>query len=175
MFDLLRVMRPLAVPILALLFNPFAVLAADAPPPACATPAHGEFDFWVGDWDVTLADGKPAGTNHIEKILAGCVVFENWQSASSPFAGKSINTYDPLTGTWNQVWVDTGGSTIQFSGKRKGNVMDMTGSQKSADGTMFFKLSYTLNSDGSVRQLWQQSTDRQQWEVIFDGMYRRRK
>ena len=160
--------------ILALLVNPFTIVAAEPPPPACATPAHGEFDFWVGDWDVTLPDGKPAGTNHIERILAGCVVFENWNSASSPFAGKSFNTYDAVTGTWKQVWVDTGGSTIHFSGQRKDNVMDMTGSQTTAAGTMYFRMSYTLNADGTVRQLWQQSVDQKQWEVIFDGLYRRK-
>jgi len=160
---------------LALFLISSAAPAADPAAPACATPAHGEFDFWIGDWVVTQADGKPAGTSHVEKILAGCVVFENWQSAASPYAGKSFNTWDPLTGIWNQVWVDTGGATIQFSGRRKGNVMGMTGSQNTAEGTLYFQMSYTLNDDGTVRQLWQQSTDRQQWKVIFDGIYRRRK
>jgi hypothetical protein len=160
--------------LLSLLFSTVAVRAADPPPPACATPAHGEFDFWIGDWDVTLADGKPAGTSHIEKILAGCVIFENWQSARSPYAGRSFNTWDPLTATWNQVWVDSDGATIQFSGRRNGNVMDMTGRQNTAAGTLHFQMSYTLNDDDTVRQLWQQSKDRQQWEVIFDGRYRRK-
>lgn len=159
---------------LSLLLHSVAAPTAEPPPPSCATPAHGEFDFWVGDWDVTLPDGKPAGTNHIEKILAGCVVFENWNSASSPFAGKSFNTYDPVNGNWNQVWVDTGGSTIHFSGRRKDNVMDMTGSQTTAAGSMYFRMSYTLNADGTVRQLWQQSADQKQWKVIFDGLYRRK-
>jgi hypothetical protein len=159
----------------ALLMAPGFALAADEPPPhPCASTAHSEFDFWVGDWDVTLADGKPAGTNHIERILADCVVFENWQSASSPFAGKSFNTYDPLTGMWSQVWVDTGGSTIHFQGKRSGNVMAMTGAQKNATGTMHFEMSYTANDDGTVRQLWRQSQDGKKWAVIFDGLYRRR-
>ncbi len=161
-----------AVP--ALLLMALSIHAAEPPPPACATPAHGEFDFWVGDWEVTQADGKLAGTNHIEKVLAGCVVFENWQNASSPYAGKSFNSFDPVTELWNQVWVDTGGSTIHFSGRRTGNVMDMTGSQTTSAGTMHFKMSYTLNDDGTIRQLWQQSPDKKQWEVIFDGLYRRR-
>ena len=52
--------------------------------------------------------------------------------------------------------------------------MDMSGSQQTPEGMLYYKLSYTLNDDGSVRQLWQQSTDQQQWEIIFDGMYRRK-
>lgn len=141
---------------------------------ACATPAHGEFDFWIGDWDVSRPDGQPAGTSHVEKILGGCVVFENWQSASGGYAGKSFNTYDPVTGRWNQVWVDTGGDTIQFSGRRKGNVMSLSGIHATGRGTLYYRLSFTLNGDGTVRQLWRQSVDRRKWEVLFDGLYRRR-
>ncbi|MBI1733170.1 MAG: hypothetical protein HYR49_10465 [Gammaproteobacteria bacterium] len=148
--------------------------AADPPPAACDTPAHREFDFWVGDWEVHHADGKPAGSSRIETILAGCFVFENWQSASSQYAGKSFNTFDTFTGNWSQVWVDTGGNTIHFSGRRKGNLMDMTGRQTTAQGTVFFRMTYTLNDDGTVRQLWQQSKDQKVWEVIFDGLYRRK-
>jgi len=173
--NLSHAMSSLQPAALALLLCSLAAPAAEPSPPACTTPAHGEFDFWIGDWEVTTADGKPAGTNHIEKILAGCVVSENWQSATSPFAGKSFNTLDVLTGSWNQVWVDTGGSTIHFNGRRRGNVMDMTGSQQTGKDTLYFQMSYTLNDDGSVRQIWQQSTDQRQWQVIFDGMYRRKK
>lgn len=151
-----------------------SAVATEESPPSCATQAHSQFDFWVGDWDVYLADGSLAGSNHIEKILASCVVYKNWQSARSNYAGKSFNTFDPAPGTWNQVWVDTSGATIHFSGKRHSNVMEMSGSQTKADGTLHFRMSYKLNPDGTVRQLWQQSADQKKWETLFDGMYRRR-
>lgn len=161
--------------LLAMLFlvTGSAVRAAE-PPPACATPAHDEFDFWLGDWEVFHADGRTAGTSHVEKILGGCVVFENWQSATSSFAGKSFNTYDTATGRWNQVWVDSGGDTIQFSGRRRDNVMSLAGIHATGKGTLHYRLSFTLNDDGTVRQLWRQSADRDRWEVLFDGLYRRR-
>lgn len=151
-----------------------SVAHAAEPPPACATPAHDEFDFWLGDWDVFHPDGKPAGTSHVERILDGCVVFENWQSATGGFAGKSFNTYDTVTGRWNQVWVDSGGDTIHFSGRRRKNVMYLTGIHATRKGTLHNRLSFTLNDDGTVRQLWRQSADRRKWEVLFDGLYRRR-
>jgi hypothetical protein len=52
--------------------------------------------------------------------------------------------------------------------------MEMTGSQATADRHLFYRMSYTWNADGTVRQLWQQSTDKKAWEVIFDGLYRRK-
>ena len=150
------------------------VLKRIGPPSACASPEHYDFDFWIGDWNVTTPDGKPAGSNHIEKILDGCVIYEHWTSATSGFAGRSFNTYDPVSGTWNQAWVDTGGSTIHFHGRRKDNVMDMEGTHVTKEGTLQYKLSFTLNADGSVRQWWQQSRDGRTWETIFDGLYTRK-
>ena len=148
--------------------------AEEAPAP-CSTPEHQQFDFWVGEWTVTTRDGKTAGTNRIEKILGDCVVFENWESATSAYQGKSFNTYDPLTQTWSQVWVDTAGSTIHFNGLRTGDVMEMGGTDTTPNGTVVhYKMSYTLNADGTVRQWWQQSSDWKNWETIFDGLYRKK-
>ena len=36
-----------------------------------------EFDFWVGEWDVHIANGTFAGHNVIEKTQRGCVLIEN--------------------------------------------------------------------------------------------------
>jgi hypothetical protein len=39
---------------------------------------------------------------------------------------------------------------------------------------LYYRLTFTLNGDGTVRQLWRQSVDRRKWEVLFDGLYRHR-
>lgn len=167
---------PAALLILLQMGFALPAFAADAPPapPVCADPAHAQFDFWIGEWKVTRPDGTPAGTNRIEKILGGCVVFENWSSATSGYEGKSFNTYDPLSGKWNQVWVDTSGATLHFSGERRGEVMDMKGTQQTAEGPLQHRMSYTVNADGTIRQLWQQSRNGKDWETLFDGIYRRK-
>ena len=133
-----------------------------------------QFDFWVGTWDVFDPDGKKVGENDIRKILNGCVVFENWQSARGQYAGKSFNTYDPVTRQWNQVWVDTTGATIHFSGSYADKVMAMDGVHVTVDGTVRYRMHYFDNDDGTVRQLWEQSADSAAWTTIFDGLYRRR-
>ena len=33
-----------------------------ARPRACTSTEHHQFDFWIGEWDVTLPNGKAAGT-----------------------------------------------------------------------------------------------------------------
>jgi len=42
-----------------------------ARPAACTAPEHHQFDFWIGEWDVTLPNGKTAGTNRIGAAAAG--------------------------------------------------------------------------------------------------------
>jgi hypothetical protein len=58
-------------------------VGAQGPQPApCAAPEYREFDFWIGDWVVTRPDGKPAGTNRIERIAGGCGLQETWTAAT---------------------------------------------------------------------------------------------
>ncbi|MEO8385623.1 MAG: hypothetical protein ABI583_10295, partial [Betaproteobacteria bacterium] len=66
-----------------------ATTAAPTTPPAkpkpCTSPAYRQFDFWIGDWDVTNPAGKLVGTNLIKPILGGCVLHENWFATGGGF------------------------------------------------------------------------------------------
>lgn len=143
----------------------------------CASLAHNQFDFWVGEWKVYHATADTLlGTNHIKKILNDCVIEENWTGATG-FAGKSFNTYNPADSTWNQVWVDVGGSTYHFSGRFKDNVMQMHGENMVNGKPVLFDMAYHFNKEkGTVRQVWKMSNDDgKNWKTIFDGIYRRKK
>ena len=74
---------------------------------ACAAAENRQFDFWIGDWDVTSADGKLAGTNLIRPILGACVLHETWQGGAD-FMGMSFNSYDAPRKLWHQTWVNCG-------------------------------------------------------------------
>jgi len=52
-----------------------------------------EFDFWIGEWEVHAGDGTFAGANSIESAQRGCVLIENWTSATGG-TGMSINYFD---------------------------------------------------------------------------------
>ena len=72
---------------------------ADPPAAKCVAAEMRQFDFWVGDWTVTDR-GKLAGRNHIERILGGCALLENWSGAQGG-AGKSLNFYDSDDARWH--------------------------------------------------------------------------
>lgn len=146
------------------------------PPPPCSTPEFRQFDFWVGDWEV-YSNEKLVGTNKVELILGDCVIQENWEGKGGS-VGKSFNTYDAQKGVWSQVWVDNGGNRIDFSGKYEDGKMALTGegeSKRNPRQRVHYKLTFFNNDDGTVRQLWEASYDKEQWNTIFDGLYVKKK
>jgi len=74
-----------------------------------------DFDFWVGEWDVHLANGALAGSNIIESVERGCALTERWTSANGG-TGMSINYFDKASDEWVQVWNAEGGSQIVIRG-----------------------------------------------------------
>lgn len=150
--------------------------AAPAAPPPCTAPEQRQFDFWLGQWEVTLPDGKPAGRSRIESILDGCVVLENWTGASG-FSGKSFNIHNRATGNWEQYWVSHGGNRLHLVGGLRDGAMVLEGRRETPDPQSGKlpreRVTWTRQADGAVRQLWETSTDDgASWQVTFDGLYR---
>jgi tetratricopeptide (TPR) repeat protein len=146
--------------------------------PCAYTPENREFDFWIGEWNVSSTQGAtPAGNSKIELILDDCVIQENWSSLNSPYTGKSYNIYNAALKRWEQYWVDSVGGNIFFHGGLKDGVMDYwTDEIPQPGGTVlkrrlqFFKL-----GPDTVRQFSQGSTDGgKTWHVEYDLTYVRR-
>src|SRR6201997_1467088 len=99
-----------------------------ASPPAasdpCLLPQQQQFEFWVGDWDVSWPGAKPSetghGTNRITRVLGGCVVQENFSGGETMhLRGTSVSIFDSRTGNWKQTWVDNEGGYLDFIGEFK--------------------------------------------------------
>ena len=145
-----------------------------AHPPSCTSAEQHQFDFWIGDWEVTLPNGKHAGTNRIDPILSGCVLQENWSGAGG-MHGKSYNIYDAKGHRWHQTWVDDRGSLLELNGGFEDGKMVLTGEQKDSSGTTLQRITWTPAGTGEVRQLWESSSDGgKTWAVQFDGRYRKK-
>jgi hypothetical protein len=139
-------------------------------------PDFDAFDFWVGEWDVHLADGRKAGTNSVRSEQHNCVVVERWQSASGG-GGMSINYLDKTDGKWVQVWNDPSGNQIDIRGGLTDEGMLLEGSiHYVANGTTLpFRGLWTPLPDGRVRQYFEQADDGGTWTPWFEGFYSRRK
>lgn len=143
--------------------------------PCLHTPEHRQFDFWIGEWDVQTG-GQQAGTNSIQRILDGCVLFENWTSARGG-TGKSFNFYNAAKRKWQQTWVDSTGSVLELIGEYKDEKIQFFGETLQPDGSKTLqRLTFFNLSPERVRQFWEQSTDNgKTWTVAFDGTYIRKK
>jgi len=143
----------------------------------CEDAEFKEFDFWLGDWDVASAgDGVRRGSSHISKEMNGCVVWENWTSAGSPYFGKSYNTWNSNLKRWEQYWVDTSGGVMFFHGNLKDNIMDYWTDDvpQSGGGTLLRHLQFFNLGPDKVRQFSQGSSDGgKTWHTEYDFIYTR--
>jgi len=143
----------------------------------CQAAVHREFDFWLGDWNVFNPSGAQVGTNRLLSRLDGCLVEENWTSATG-VRGRSMNAYDAALGQWTQYWVDQAGLHLRLAGNRQGDAMVMQGQRIviRADGSRFTiidRIRWTPLSGGRVNQFWEISTDNGATFPIaaFNGTY----
>lgn len=134
-----------------------------------------DFDFWLGDWDVHLANGTFAGTNRVRGAEHGCVLLEEWASATGG-TGRSINYFDAASGEWVQIWNDAGGSQINIRGGLTEYGMRLTGQIHYVGRglTAPFRGLWTPLPDGRVRQFFEQeAADGTGWTPWFEGFYSR--
>jgi len=166
-----RIVRA-ATPALLLAWAPLA--AQGTPSFGCPEAEHRQFDFWVGTWTVTVGDNF-AGSNVITNEEQGCLIHEHW-SGSRGSTGQSFNFYDAASRQWHQVWVDNQGTWLHLTGHYADDEMRFTGTAPGPDGKPApQRLTFFRNADGTVRQLWQASSDGgATWGTVFDGLYRRK-
>jgi tetratricopeptide (TPR) repeat protein len=147
--------------------------------PCAYAKENRQFDFWLGEWDVSTTQGAvPAGTSKIELILEDCVVLENWKSLNSPYSGKSYNIYDQALKRWEQYWVDNVGGNIFFHGELlKDGVLDYWTDEipQSAGPSLKRHLQFIPMGHDKVRQFSRGSTDGgKTWTVEYDFTYVRK-
>ena len=134
----------------------------------------GEFDFWVGEWEVREGE-RLAGVNGIEKLHDGAVIVENWKGTSGA-TGTSLNFFDPILNKWRQVYVANDRTIWDMTGEYTDGAMRFEGKVTDADGTTkltrvtFFK----LESD-RVRHTEDNSSDGgETWINVWDAIYLRK-
>ncbi len=144
------------------------------PSKPCSMPEHRQFDFWIGEWEVTMG-GQAAGTNSIQLILGDCVLLENW-TGSKGGTGKSFNLFNSAKGKWQQTWVDNSGNMLELYGEFKDGVMQLVGENARNGKKTLQRITWKALDKDQVRQHWEQSQDDgKTWTTAFDGLYTRKK
>lgn len=158
--------RIVAVLSVALFTLPLFVSPTLTPSPtACEAAQQRQFDFWVGEWELTWPSEKPGeighGTNTIKRIMDGCVVQENFSGGESMhLRGTSLSIFDTNSARWKQTWVDNEGGYLDFAGEFK-------------DGQMILQREAIRNGEKILqRMVWQNISLNEMdwsWEGSRDG------
>ena len=167
---------------LLLMFSGFAAAGEDAaktkPPRPCDLPEGAQFDFWLGEWDVTWTDAKgqtQKGSNRIHKILGSCIVEENFSGGG--FEGRSWSVYNPQTKKWQQTWVDSTGGYMVFTGTFADGKMELRMAPvKTKDGKNLVRRMVFRNIDkNGFTWDWQSSVDDgKTWKDLWVLTYSRK-
>ena len=156
---------------------------ASAPNPGPPTPCVGNadrhrFDFWVGEWQVTTANGNVVGSSSVQSMAGGCGLLENWTAANGT-TGKSLNAYNPVSKQWQQYWVGQGGAVTEYreSEWHDGSLsLIARASARSVAAAPIQRLTFTPVNDSTVRQHGEVSADSgSTWTTTYDFYYHRRR
>jgi len=150
----------------------------------CAAPEAAQFNFWLGEWELTWPaeqwGGKPdelgRGVNHIRKILGECIIEENFQFPKQNFNGRSLSAYNAKKAVWQQTWVDNQGGYLLFTGKFEDNKMELRTEPFERKGkTLISRMVFKNITDQSFDWDWQRSDNLgESWKDLWNIHYERK-
>ena len=155
-----------------------------SPPAPCTHTETSQFDFWLGEWDLTWPaeqtggrTGETAfGTNRIGRLFGRCAVEENFATEDASFLGRSLSVYDSGSGMWRQTWVDNTGTYLLVSGSYDGEVMELRTAVVERDGeSIMQRMVFSEMKENSLHWEWQGSRDAgNHWNDLWTISYSRR-
>jgi hypothetical protein len=151
-----------------------------AAPTPCEAPQQKQFDFWVGEWNLTWPGEKPGevghGTNSIKRIMDGCIVQESFSGGDAMhLRGTSVSVFDTNSGRWKQTWVDNEGGYLDFVGDFKSGQMTLQ-RETIRDGAKILQRMVWKNiSSNEMDWSWEASRDGgKTWQVNWPIHYTRK-
>lgn len=156
---------------------------SDQPTP-CESPEFSQFDFWLGEWDLTWPaeqiggeEGETgSGSNVITKLFNDCGVEESFSTSDGAFQGRSFSVFAPQEGIWKQTWVDNQGGFLVFEGTFDGDRMELRTHPVEREGKVVVtRMVFRDITDGSLSWDWQGSRDGgKNWDDLWNISYQRR-
>jgi len=143
--------------------------------PCVDSPEARQFDFWVGEWDLTWGEDQQ-GSNSITKLWEGCAIQEQFDGAPAmDFQGMSVSTYDAALGQWRQTWVDSEGTYLDLVGEFENGEMVLFNRRTINGIENVFKMRFFNIGLDSLDWTWERSEDQgKTWDLRWQIHYQRK-
>jgi hypothetical protein len=159
-----------------------SLAAQNSPPSPCAAPEFRQFDFWVGEWELSwpaspATQGAPGrAASRIESTLDKCVIMEHFDGGPAiPLRGMSVSTFNLRKHQWQQTWVDNSGGYLDFVGGFKNGQMILSRHATRNGKTFLQRMVWKNIEPGSLDWKWERSDDGgRTWTVLWPIHYRRK-
>jgi len=150
-------------------------LSQEPPTKLREIPGGKQFDFWVGEWELTWPSG--AGKNRISFTLDSAVIMEEFSGEESmALRGMSVSVFDARAGTWRQTWVDNQGGYLDFEGEFKDGRMILQRSATVQEKSVLQRMVWDNITADSLDWSWERSDDQgQTWKTLWPIHYKRKR
>lgn len=152
----------------------------------CSSPEAKQFDFWIGEWNLTsrMKTGpgendwaESTASNRIEKTLDGCVILENFDGRpAADLQGMSVSSWNPKLGKWQQTWVDNKGGYLDFVGGFEEGKMILSREAERDGKEIHQRMVFENITENSLDWNWERSDDGgTTWTLLWHLHYARKR
>ena len=178
------------IPLAVAVFVPAVALGQDSSadsttaPRPCDAPEFRQFDFWLGEWNLTSRMRKSLGSdewlessarNSISIALDSCVIVEDFDGyPAAELKGMSVSTYNKRLGRWQQTWVDNQGGYLDFVGGMSNDSMILARETVVNGRPRLQRMVFYDITENSLTWNWEMSTDSgKSWTLLWELKYAR--
>ncbi len=137
--------------------------------------SSSDFDFWLGEWQVTWNEGRAQGRNSIAREYGGNVVYERFDGRPGiDLVGMSVSVYREAVDRWFQTWVDDSGNYFALQGGMEDGEMVLLGELSGPRGRVSLRMRFSDIEDDRFTWRWESSKDDgATWERLWELAYER--
>ncbi len=133
-----------------------------------------DFDFWVGEWNVSWDEGRSRGRNSISKGYGDRVIQERFDGRPGiDLRGMSVSVYREAVDRWFQTWVDDSGNYFTLQGGLEGGAMVLLGEQSGPRGRVDLRMRFSDIEADRFTWTWESSADGESWTPLWELAYER--
>ena len=134
-----------------------------------------DFDFWLGEWQVSWDEGRSRGRNSITREYGGSVIYERFDGRPGlELIGMSVSVYREDADRWFQTWVDDSGNYFPLHGGMEDGSMVLLCEKQGPRGGLTYRMRFSDIEDDRFAWSWQSSTDGgDTWSSLWELDYRR--